>query len=104
MGMVKFAIGQVDLARKLARFSMEEIGTTPSYDFLNTVYEACDRAILGQDEKARDALRRAQKGRRLVWEPMDGAISVGEPGTDRHQVFTGIEPSDDPGATLDVIF
>jgi TolB-like protein/tetratricopeptide (TPR) repeat protein len=65
-----FAIGQVDLARKLARFSMEEIGTTPSYDFLNTVYEACDRAILGQDEKARDALRRAQKGRRLVWEPM----------------------------------
>jgi hypothetical protein len=31
-------------------------------------------------------------------------ISVGEPGTDRHQVFTGIEPSDDPGATLDVIF
>jgi hypothetical protein len=31
-------------------------------------------------------------------------ISVGEPGTDRHQVFTGIQTSDDPGATLDVIF
>ncbi len=31
-------------------------------------------------------------------------ISVGEPGTDRHQVLTEIQPSDDPGDTLDVIF
>jgi len=31
-------------------------------------------------------------------------LSVGEPGTDRHQVFTGVQTSDDPGATLDVIF
>jgi hypothetical protein len=31
-------------------------------------------------------------------------ISVGEPGTNRHQVFTGVQPSDDPGATLDVLF
>jgi hypothetical protein len=31
-------------------------------------------------------------------------ISVGEPGTNRHQTFTGVNPSDDPGATLDVVF
>jgi len=31
-------------------------------------------------------------------------ISVGEPGTDRQQVFTGVQISDDPGATLDVSF
>jgi hypothetical protein len=31
-------------------------------------------------------------------------IAVGEPGTDRHQTFTGVNPTDDPGATLDVLF
>ncbi len=65
-----YALGQVDLARELARFTVEEVGYTPSYDFFNTVYEACDRAILGQDEKARTALRRAQKGKRMLWAPV----------------------------------
>jgi len=65
-----FAIGQVEMARDLAQFAVEENGYTASYDFFNTVFEACDRAILGQDDKARDALQRARKGPHLVLDPM----------------------------------
>jgi hypothetical protein len=64
-----FAIGQVEMAQGLARFTVEEVGYTPSYSWWVTVMEACDRAILGQDDQVRDALQRAQRGRLLVWDP-----------------------------------
>lgn len=65
-----YAIGETEMARDLARFSIEEVGYAPVYTWWITVYEACERAILGQDDLARQALERAQKGYHLVWDPM----------------------------------
>ena len=62
-----YEIGQVEMARDLARFTVDE-GYSPSYSWWVTVMEACDRAILGQEEEVHDALQRAQKGRMLVWD------------------------------------
>jgi len=62
--------GDTESARGLDRWSAEEVGYTPSYTWWVTVYEACDRLILGQDDLARQALERAQKGYLLVWDPI----------------------------------
>ena len=62
-----YEIGQIEMAQDLARFTVEQ-GYTPSYSWWVTVMEACDRAILGQEKEARNALKRAQKGRMLVWD------------------------------------
>jgi tetratricopeptide (TPR) repeat protein len=62
-----YEIGQIEMAQELAMFTVEA-GYTPSYTWWVTVLEACDRAVLGQDDKAREALSRAQKGRMLVWD------------------------------------
>jgi len=65
-----YAMGETEMARNLARFSLEKVGYAPVYSWWVTVYEACERAILGQDDLARQALERAQKGYHLVWDPI----------------------------------
>jgi hypothetical protein len=64
-----YAMGQTDMARKLARFTVEEVGYTPSYTWWVTVAGACDYAILGQDDKVYEFLELAQKSRMPVWDP-----------------------------------
>jgi hypothetical protein len=64
-----YAIGQTEMARDLARFTVDEVGYTPSYSWWVTVAEACDKAILGRDDEVRQALKRAWEGRHLVWDP-----------------------------------
>jgi TolB-like protein/tetratricopeptide (TPR) repeat protein len=65
-----YAIGQVEMARKLARFAVEEIGYTDGYNWWLTITKACELAVLGDDEGTRNSLKRAQKGLHLVWDPV----------------------------------
>ncbi len=64
-----YAIGEVEMARELARFRVYEIGFPDSPEWVLTISQACDRAILGEDQEARQSLKRAQKGLHLAWDP-----------------------------------
>lgn len=64
-----YAIGETDRARELAQW-LVDYGYTESNDWWITVRMACDHAVLGQDDLARQALERAQKSLRLVWDPL----------------------------------
>ena len=63
-----YASGQVELARRLARAAIE-MGYTPSYHFYVAIYLACDFAILGEDDRAREQLERARNGLHVVIDP-----------------------------------
>jgi tetratricopeptide (TPR) repeat protein len=65
-----YAVGEIELARELARFTVEELGYTDGYDWFLTVTKACDLAVLGEDDAARASLRRAKKGLHLPWDPV----------------------------------
>jgi TolB-like protein/Tfp pilus assembly protein PilF len=65
-----YAMGETELARKLSRLTIDEIGYAQIDDWFVTVYKACDHAILGEYEKAREALIQAQRGYHLVWDPL----------------------------------
>ena len=65
-----YAIGQVEMARKLARFAVEKIGYTDGYNWWLTITKACELAVLGDDEGTRNSLKRAQKGLHLVLDPL----------------------------------
>lgn len=64
-----YALGELEFARELARFMEVEEGGRLGYHFFVTLYHACDHAILGQDDLAREDLRRAQNGLHLVVDP-----------------------------------
>ncbi len=64
------AVGETETARELARISVYEIGYTDGFDFQLTVAQACDRAILGEDDEARNSMKRAMQGFRLAWDPV----------------------------------
>jgi TolB-like protein/Tfp pilus assembly protein PilF len=64
-----YAIGETELAQDLARFAVEELRFSQSYSWWITIGAAIDYAILGLDNEVRASLKRAQKGRQLVWDP-----------------------------------
>lgn len=61
--------GETELARGLAQRAVD-LGSTVNYDWWVNLEEACQRAILGQDDEVHDSLQRTQKGMRIVWDPM----------------------------------
>lgn len=65
-----YAIGDVEAARKLARFAVEELRYTDGNEWWQTITKACELAVLGDDEGTRNSLKRAQKGLHLVWDPV----------------------------------
>lgn len=64
-----YGMGEIETAVALTQWSVDNIGYTNSHSWWVSVSEACDRSVLGQDELARAALRRARLGRMLPWEP-----------------------------------
>jgi len=62
--------GDIEAARDLARFSQEFGVMEPAYDWWWNIGNACNAAVLEQDDKARGLLERAQRGRRLPWDPI----------------------------------
>lgn len=65
-----YMFGQVEMARELARLMVHEVGYTPGNDWILTVSKACELAILGEDDQARDAMRQARQGPHLAWDPI----------------------------------
>jgi len=64
-----YGFGRTDMARELVMWAVE-IGYSESFDWWINTNEACARAILGQDELAREALEDAQHGLHLPWDPI----------------------------------
>jgi TolB-like protein/tetratricopeptide (TPR) repeat protein len=62
-------VGETETARDLAQFGID-FGHTEGRDWWQTVAEACQRAVAGKDDEAREFLERAQKSARLAWDPV----------------------------------
>jgi hypothetical protein len=64
-----YGAGKVELARELAQVTVD-FGTPETYYWWINLPDACDFAILGRDDEARKALRKAGKGLVLAWDPI----------------------------------
>ncbi len=65
-----YATGESELSHQLAHFKIYEMGYTEGDDWWLTINQACERAMLGEDDEARRSLERAQQGPRLPWDPI----------------------------------
>jgi len=72
-----YGAGDIELARELAQIGLDygdryvlDYTSTRKYDWWWNVSTACEAAILGQDDKAREMLERAQLGVHLPWDPV----------------------------------
>ena len=65
-----YGIGQTELARELAHFRVYEFGSPTRTNSTFSLSEACDRAILGEDEEARRSIETTLQSLYLAWDPV----------------------------------
>lgn len=64
-----YAIGETETARELAQWR-QEFGHTDSVDWWVVTQAACECAVLGRDDQAREYLEKATRGLHLPWDPI----------------------------------
>jgi len=65
-----YASGEIEWAKELVEWNMDRYYNAETTDWWVALGVACGAAIIGNDERVREYLGRAQKGKNLVWEPM----------------------------------